>query len=870
MSKKKPDLTPISADEASAPAPAQEHRIIVPAPEPIKWPKHKEEKDADGNWVPFKLKLPPPVVWEYRLGDGSLAGAVARWDRADGKIVLPCVYIEAYGGEQRWAWAGFGDVEGTRPLLGLVELMAKPLATVLLVSGEKTRDAAPKYMPESWVCVTWQGGDKAIKKTDWMPLAGRRVVVWMDKDAPPSDPKTGQPAIDPTTGKPKLPSGEAAGRDLIKILAEVGAGVSMVPVYGPSMAMIPNNGWDLADEVPEGFSPRDWMVKAEKHCIVPAPKADQSVGAPRAEPPVKLVVDNDWDGDDGGRGGDSIDEKAEFRCVGYSQGGHGGPVFHIFSAQSGFIVTLSTKEICSRAGMYSICNSEHFWRAHFDMPRDKFDKFPWAHAGSILMSRCYDAGYFQIDNERGRGVYLDDGRVVAHLGPTLIVDNVPINPAKLNSEFYYPVRPKLLTSRNVAPLTDLEGKLLRTIFRNIAWDNPFYAELMGGWIATAMICGAMPWRTHFWLQGPSGSGKSWIVNNVVAPCFGNIAFQPLGNSSAAGIMASLGRDARPVIFDEAEGKGIHGTARRDMIIEMMRYSSSEGGGNVVKGTSSLSSVSFRVAAQYFLASIGVGISEVADMTRTVVGKLRVRQSNDAGFENLKNLIKGLPKELPERLLRRQMNQVATIRENAETFAQIISLEVGNRRIGDQIGTLMAGDRSLVTSRLITLPDAEQLVRQRFDQKYFSDFSIIKGQVEDAELLDHLASYNVRIINSYGVPLMRSIGELAIRAANKGDDHKLDVEDAEIQLRRLGMSYAEINGEPGFWIATSRTYIAATVMRQSDYAQGWALLLNRHPRAIDSGKTTISFGGYRLRSVWLPFTMIVGEEREPLPAEEITQ
>jgi putative DNA primase/helicase len=850
-----PDLTPISADESAGSKPAAPAaKIVVPAIEPVVWPRKK----SDGK--PFKLQLPPPRVWEYRLGDGSLFGVVARWDRDGDKIVLPAVCVDG-GDAPVWAWQGFGEGDGSRPLLGLIELAAKPLATVLVVEGEKTRDAAARYMPENWVCVTWQGGGKAIGKTDWAPLAGRRVVLWMDKDSPPTNKKTGEVLID-KNGKPQKPPGEQTGLDLFVMLSDIGAGVAMVPVYGPRMQMLPANGWDLADDCPPDFEPREWMENAAKQINVPQQRIEPS----RSEvaPRPKLVVDNSWgDGDEPPPPDDgSTDARAEYKALGYSQT-DGRPLYHFFSGRTGLIVTVNSKEILGISGIYSIVNNENYWRAQYDLPRADFQQMPWRIVGQKLQDECIEAGYFEIEKERGRGAWLDDTgpdgkqRVIMHLGQNLVVDGKLVNPSKLKSKYYYPIKHRLMTLKQTAPLSDAEGKLIRQILRSIAWKKPFHAELCGGWLASAPICGAMPWRTHFWIQGPAGSGKSWIVDNIIKPCLGDLALKPLGNSSAAGIMGTLGRDARPVIYDEAEAKGSHGEDRRQMIIELMRYSSSQSDGEVIKGTATHGTVGFSVKTQFFLASIGVGISEQADTTRTVVAEILKRPPEDGSFDQLVALVKKLPKDLPEKLLRRQLSQLRTIRENAETFSRVISLQLGSARLGDMIGTLMAGDHSLVSDRIIEFEEAEQRVADRLTKKQFVDFLRVKEAGEDVDLLRHMLSFSVQAQGPGGVRYDRPLGELLYTAVGKFQDDKLTQFQADDALRRIGVQREKVDGVDGFWIARQKQLIATRIMSTSTYSQGWDRILATMDGAVESEQDH-SFAGTRLPALWLPFaTMVMG-------------
>lgn len=171
----------------------------------------------------------PSAWWTYRTTGGEVAGYVARFDQADGgKVVLPLTLWRT-GGRLRWAWKGFPE---PRPLYGLERLAARPGAPVLVVEGEKTADSAAERLP-GFVVVTWPGGSKAVGKVDWSPLSGRDVAVWPDADEP----------------------GRKAAREVARRASEVGA--LTVAVIDPPGFLA--EGWDLADEWPEGFD----LAKAE-------------------------------------------------------------------------------------------------------------------------------------------------------------------------------------------------------------------------------------------------------------------------------------------------------------------------------------------------------------------------------------------------------------------------------------------------------------------------------------------------------------------------------------------------------------------------------------------------------------------------------
>lgn len=66
-----------------------------------------------------------------------------------------------------------------RALLGLDDLARLPTAKVLVVTGDQSRIGIQKELPSTAV-VTWMGG---VNGTDWSPLAGRKVDLWLDRGA---------------------------------------------------------------------------------------------------------------------------------------------------------------------------------------------------------------------------------------------------------------------------------------------------------------------------------------------------------------------------------------------------------------------------------------------------------------------------------------------------------------------------------------------------------------------------------------------------------------------------------------------------------------------------------------------------------------
>ncbi len=202
----------------------------------------------------------PERVWCYRDASGAVLGYVYRFKTSNGgKETLPLSWCTHAGKESpKWHWMSFPE---PRPLYGLDRLAAKPDATVLVVEGEKCADAGHEQLPDLAV-VSWPGGGKAVKKADFSPLAGRKVILWADADAKrvPLTPaeKAALPEAEvmaAQAAKPLLDEADQPGvktmAQLAGILLELGCSVWSVKIPAPGVKA---DGWDIADAVDEGLT----------------------------------------------------------------------------------------------------------------------------------------------------------------------------------------------------------------------------------------------------------------------------------------------------------------------------------------------------------------------------------------------------------------------------------------------------------------------------------------------------------------------------------------------------------------------------------------------------------------------------------------
>jgi hypothetical protein len=215
----------------------------------------------------------PSGRWAYADASGALLGFACRFDGPDGKQFRPLtLWRPVTGGRPTWRWETW---PAPRPLYGLDRLAERPKVVVVVTEGEKAADAASRLLPDH-VIVSSPNGSKSAAKADWSTLAGRRVVVWPDADAP----------------------GAVYAEAVAGLLREAGAAFVAVLALPEGVA----EGWDAADAEAEGWdrARAEGFVVAAKPAPGPAKSTsttakkrngggsdDGSAGGGRRRPPQR-------------------------------------------------------------------------------------------------------------------------------------------------------------------------------------------------------------------------------------------------------------------------------------------------------------------------------------------------------------------------------------------------------------------------------------------------------------------------------------------------------------------------------------------------------------------------------------------------------
>lgn len=784
----------------------------VPAERPVKTPT---------GWVRYKILF----RWPYYNQTGALLGYVVRYETPAGKQTPPITLWRTSDGQACWRYKSFPD---PRPLYNLDKLAHAPAATVIIVEGEKCAETLQGIIEsnsaQDRLCaITWPGGGKSIHKADWSSLRGRKAVLWPDFDLqayPDNHPSAGQ----------VMPYHEQPGMVAMVTIAGILRGLDTNQQI-KIIKQQPDHpaGWDVADAIlVDGWDLPRILSFIRANTVVSDARPIKPIR--RQDPAAAVSVPN------AGLQG------MPFRPLGYDTDYS----YYLPAA------TLKIKKIKSEMhnpGALMTIAPLIYWERTFPGPTGP----QWKLAADTCIRLCERAGVWDPMRQRGRGGWYDDGRAILHLGDHLIVNGATMAPDKIQSNYIYEAGPAIEII-NAAPLSTHEAHRLREITDMLFWSQKIYSVYCAGWCFIATICGCLKYRPHIWITGAAKTGKSYVVENIIASVLGSFHLPILHDSSAAGIRQELGRDAFPVRIDEFEAENIDNQIRQRDIIELARAAFSDTRARILKGSQSGKSVSYSCYSTFCFSSIGVNIIQHADETRIVV--LSLEQPRDmtgmtAGdhFNKLKQTITAtLTPEWCAGFRARAVAMIPVVRENAEIFAVVIADKLKSRRIGDQLGALLAGAYALSSDSIINIDTAREWVEK---QDWAEQRDVINN-TDEQNLLNYILNEIIFVGHD-----RRAVGEViqSLRNINSqpwDDTFKGVPEALEQALCRVGIKYDA--DEALVFFGTSHP-ILARLLEKSAWSKTYARILKRIPGIIEK---QMRFHGDPRTAVGVPLKQIFGD------------
>lgn len=820
---------------------------VHPAPEP--------------GQITHKKYGAPAMRFDYRDEDGKILFCVCRFNFHDGKkIVLPWSYWQAEDGHRFWSWRG---VPTPRPLYGLDRLArAAKNATIVLVEGEKAADAAQRLLPHT-VCLTWCGGTGNTRTADFSPLTGRRVILWPDADTtheykPPSA-RAGE----------TMPWEEQPGNmAMLQIAEQIKDLASTVKWLETPLDVV--CGWDAADAEADGWDTaktrafiKDRLRELDEvtgYWYGRHPLNIEQPGEPLPteddEPPVEIdqtdtEVDPPPAPPDRQRKTKIIPgAEVYYKPLGYELSDGARTLYWVFNYAKQTALCFTSSALAREPGLFEIAPLE-YWDTYFGKKGGKID---CQNACSHIMEACTQKGFFTPGNMRGRGAWIEKSGVVFNTGADIITAGAKIPISGFSTPYAYN-RGDEIRLDPALYMPDEAARVMAGAFKHINFERITSRYLLAGWAVLAPFSGALDWRPHIWVNGGAGTGKSWILSNIIRRMVGDdIAFFVQGNTTEAGIRQTMRADALPVVFDEAEAEDDRAGERIKGVLELARASSSSNGGVIAKGSAGGKSSRDAARIMFCFGSIVVAAAQESDRSRITNISLVIPQDEekDDRWAALQRAAVEVFTEVGCAALRsRTLQNLPTILANVRTFARVFREVLGDQRAADQLGTLLAGAWSLHRNAIITDAEARALV-----DKYDWREDVIDRTTTDADrMLARIREHIVQLDVAKGRVSM-SVGEMIEMAAGKPgpDDFEVFNYDYTRHLGRMGI----IVEDGWLFVSNNSSYIKG-LLRGTPWHVNWHKVLGRMPGATSDKNRR--FAAVQSRAVAIPLAVISADEEQ---------
>jgi hypothetical protein len=307
---------------------------------------------------------------------------------------------------------------------------------------------------------------------------------------------------------------------------------------------------------------------------------------------------------------------------------------------------------------------------------------------------------------RGRGGWEDaQGRFLWHSGGWLwTADGRRLERARpMMHEGYLYTRQAATIEPWAEPVTAEESPARRILedLRTWNWQRPYLDPvLVLGWIATALMGGALKARPIVFTTGGAGVGKSRLQELVRSALEGAVITSV--NTTAAGIYQRAKQDSLPFMVDELESKP--GSTRAESVIELARVAYT--GGDISRGGQDHEATTFTARNSFFFSAIIPPPMEAQDKTRMAL--LNLGQLDRPGKSGRDLVLK--PATDGRMILRQVMDGWGEFKGRIlPDYATLLGEQGLSARAIDTYGTLLAAAELLVGQDVleaIGLPVAE--------------------------------------------------------------------------------------------------------------------------------------------------------------------
>lgn len=411
-------------------------------------------------------------------------------------------------------------------------------------------------------------------------------------------------------------------------------------------------GWDIADAIEEGWTKQELIEYIEK-----TESSDEE---------------------------SFIEDGLEFKIIGATN-------TDIFFFPRGSKLVKSYKQNGLTKNSLMVLQDREIWGNYFA----KDGRIAWDAAVNYILRKAENVPFYYNTMVRGAGAWKDRERLVINCGTHLIVNGSKTDLYDFDSDYIYEKKDAIpYTMTDTFGLN--ESKELLNILNMIDFSHKSDHLILAGWLLLSAFGGALKWRPRAWLSGPRGSGKTYIIEEIVAPIVGNnFGHIAPGTSSEPAIRRQAGTNSLPNIHDEMESDNKQYSENINNILMFYRVGSSGENVGIIKVADNGNIQKWISQCMALFASIGAAIKNGADRSRITVINLRPPQpgeikERERKFKELEEKVSILNKSWSIGFNSRTLQIWSEVERCIKIMISICTLKLGSRREGDQVGTLLAG------------------------------------------------------------------------------------------------------------------------------------------------------------------------------------
>lgn len=447
-------------------------------------------------------------------------------------------------------------------------------------------------------------------------------------------------------------------------------------------------------------------------------------------------------------------------------------------------------------------------------PEDVASKFDQAKAQAMLIEACFQKGIFNPQGRVfGRGAHRstdDEDELVLHLGKAVLRAGardakgkvtpggaVVLHPAGQVGEGFYPALDALPAPADDASTTEDARKLIDE-FDKWHWVEGGGASpiLLLGMVAQMFICGALRWRSHLWLAGPTAAGKS-TLQALIRAIHGRWCLH-VEDASEAAIRQVLGDDTLPVMIDEAEADD--NPDKQQAILNLAKKASS--GAKIIRGGADHKGQEFTAQSCFLFSSVLHSLKKGEERNRMAILELRQvpAASQEAG--------EWVPPDMQQwkatgrKMHRRMIEQWPRFARTLADYKREIWSHGLEGRWQDTFGTLLACADCLLYDRAPSAEDELSDVWGREKRLVRLILPMMKrGKSEARSDVDRCLAHllGVTLAGAHGAA-PETVGQWIVRAMLPGDDMGNPNDTARSRLKQVGLRIVTLrDGERGWGV-----------------------------------------------------------------------